>query len=155
MAREPMDVLLTIRQRSVDQARQALAVRLQAETLASAAAGAIDDAILQERRAADRGPRDQQGVEMLAAWLQRMRPRRAAAHHMLSTAAAQTAAARAELAAARSAARAVERLLEERAAAAQVEAEKREQHALDDVARTRHVAQRAEFSTRPDSVRPK
>lgn len=142
MARDPLGVLLTVRQRAVDQSRQALATCLAAETAAMAAIRSIDGAIEREREAADRRPDDHRGTEMLSAWLGRMRDQRRGAVAALAAAEGQTAAARAVLSAARASAQAVQRTIAERAALAHAEAAKREQHTLDDISRAQYVARR-------------
>lgn len=142
MARDPLNVLLTVRQRTVDQSRQALATCLKAETAAVAAIRAMDAAVERERAAADRDAEDHRDTEMRSVWMERIRAQRVAAVANLAAAERQTAAARAVLSAARSAAQAVQRTIAERAVLALAEAEKRAQHALDDISRSRYVAQR-------------
>jgi flagellar biosynthesis chaperone FliJ len=137
MAADPLQVLLTIRQRGVDQARQVLAVCLNAETAAMAAIEALENAQRREREVADSQAEHHRGTNMFATWSGQMRVRQSAARAVLGNAETATTSARVGLTETRSAARAVERLIEERAIVARVEAAKREQHALDDIARTR------------------
>jgi hypothetical protein len=139
MARDKMDVLLTIRRRAIDKSRQSLARCLRVEAAASEALRAIDDAVLRERALADRFPELPHGMEVFAHWSVRVSAERLAAAAALADGEAQSAAARAVLASARSAARVVERTIEERAAVARAEAEKRDQHAMDDITRGRHI----------------
>jgi len=73
-------------------------------------------------------------VEAFAAWLRQMRPKQQAAVAGKQDAEAATAEARAALAAARAAVRAVEELLEQHALAAEAEAERRAQGAIDEIA---------------------
>ena len=141
-------MLLTVRQRTVDQSRQALATCLKAETAAVAAIRAIDAAVERERAAADRDAKDYCDTEMRSVWMQRVRAQRMAAVATLAAAERQTAAARAVLSAARSAAQAVQQAIAERAVLALAEAEKRAQHGLDDIARSRYVAQRGDDAGR-------
>ncbi len=143
MARDPLGVLLTVRQRTVDQARQALAICLKVETAAIEAIRAIDSAIGQEQAVADRFPEHHRGTDVVAAWLGRVRAERAQAVAKLAAAEIQSATARAVLVAARSAAQAVQRTIAERAIVARGEAEKRDQHVLDDIARARRAARDA------------
>jgi flagellar biosynthesis chaperone FliJ len=137
VAVDQLQVLLTIRQRSVDHARQVLAACLIAETAAMAAIDALEDAQRQERDVAHQQAEHHRATNMYAAWSGRMRVRQATARAALGDAEVKTTSARGVLAETRSAARAVERLIEERAVAARIEAARREQHALDDVTRTR------------------
>jgi hypothetical protein len=140
MARDKMEVLLTIRRRAIDKSHQALARCLTVEAAASEALRAIDDAVLRERALADRFPELSHGMEVFAHWSVRVSAERLGAVAALADGEAQSAAARAVLASARSAARAVERTIEERTAVARAEAEKRDQHAMDDITRGRHIA---------------
>ena len=144
MGRDPLGVLLTVRQRTVDQSRQALAKCLKVETEAMEAIQAIDDAISQEREFADKFPEQHRGADTVAAWLGRIRATRLQAVAVLATAEIQTAAARAVLLAARSAAQAVQRTIAEREVAARAEAEKRDQHTLDDITRAQYIARNGE-----------
>jgi hypothetical protein len=139
MARDKMDVLLTIRRRAIDKSRQTLARCLRVEAAAFEALRAIDDAVLRERALADRFPELPHGMEVFARWSERVGAERLGAAAALADGEAQSAAARAVLASARSAARAVERTIEERTAVALAEAEKRDQHAMDDITRGRHI----------------
>jgi hypothetical protein len=135
MARDQMDVLLTIRRRAVDKSRQALAGCLKVEAAALEAVRAIDAAVMRERAFADRFPEQPHRMEVFALWSERVAAERPGAVAALAYGESQTVAARAVLASARSAARAVERTIEERAALARAEAEKRDQHARDDITR--------------------
>ena len=144
MARHPLNILLIVRQRGVDQQCQAFATCLKLETTAMEAVRALDDAAQREREAADRHPEHHGGMDMLATWLRRMRADRVRGSAALAAAQGQTALSRAALAAARSAAQVVEKLIEDRAAEARAKAEAREQHALDDIARSQHLARGVE-----------
>ena len=139
MARDQMDVLLTIRRRAVDKSRQALAGCLKVEAAALEAVRAIDAAVMRERAFADRFPEQPHRMEVFALWSERVAAERLGAAAALAYGESQTVAARAVLASARSAARAVERTIEERAALARAEAEKRDQHAMDDITRGRRI----------------
>ena len=140
MGRDPLGVLLTVRQRTVDQSRQALAACLKAETAAIEAIRSIDYVIDQEQDAANQFPEHHCGTDTVAAWLGRVRAERMQAVATLAAAETQTAAARAVLLAARSAVQAVQHTIAERAVVARAEADKREQHDLDELARTRQGA---------------
>jgi hypothetical protein len=139
MGWDKMDVLLTIRRRTIDQSRQALAGYLRSEADAREVIRAIDVSIPRERALADHFPERPDGMQIFGAWLERARARRLAGMIELTAAEKRTAQARSELAEARSAARAVERTIEDRKAAAQGEAEKRDQHAMDDITRGRRA----------------
>jgi flagellar export protein FliJ len=138
MAQDKLRVLLTLRERTVEQARKALAVCVAAETAAMDAIRGVDSAIQHERAAADRSADTGPAKEMFAAWLVRARSRREAAVAALAKAEGRTGEARAALAAARAAVRVVEQLADDRDAAEQTTADARERHALDDIARERH-----------------
>lgn len=140
MARDPLNTLLTIRQRTVDQSRQALAGCLAVETATADAIRAIDAAVEEQRAIADRLPEQHRGTDMVLAWSGRMRTKRAAAVAAFRKAELETASARAVLAESRAATQAVQRTIAERAIAAQAEAERRGQHALDDITSARHGA---------------
>jgi hypothetical protein len=133
MVRDKMDVLLTIRKRTIDQSRQVLAGCLRSEADVRETIHAIDLSIPRERALADRFPERADGMEIFGDWLKRVRVHRLAAVMELTAAEKRSAAARAELAEARSAARAVERTIEDRRAVAEAEAAKRDQHAMDDI----------------------
>src|SRR4051812_7504672 len=137
MARDPMLILRTVRRRSVEEARYALGACLTAEAAAAARLRAVDDAARRDRAAhgaVDEGPRF---LEMFVLRLQVYAVERAAAEAALTAAQAASAEARAAVVAARTAAEAVETLIADRVAAAEVEAGRREQHALDDMSRPR------------------
>jgi flagellar export protein FliJ len=143
MSRDPLFVLLTVRQAAVDQARQVLAARLKAEQQAEQAITTLDAMVRQQTGAAARFADRAQGVasrdmDLLAAWLGQARGRRVHASATLAALQAQTAQATSALAEARSAARAIEQVIEERRAAARRRQDARDAHALDDIARTRH-----------------
>jgi hypothetical protein len=138
VAVDKLRVLLRLRERTLDQAREALAECVAAETAAMDAIRAVDTAIQRERMAADQSGEAGQGREMFAAWSARARAIRAAAVRTLMEAEGQTAEARGVLTAARSAVRVVERLSEERAVTEQAAADAIERHTLDDVAREQH-----------------
>jgi flagellar export protein FliJ len=150
VARDPLDVLLRVRQRAVDQSRQDLATCLKVETASMEAVRAIDEAVPREGAFADRFPEHPDGMEIFAGWLKRIRASRLGAMAALVAAEHRTAAARSALAAARSAARAVEQTIEERMAVVQTEAEKRDQHAMDDITRGQRAARDREADKREE-----
>ena len=142
---DKLRVLLTLRERTVDEARQALSACVAAETAAMDAIRTMDETIYRERAAADQFNaahpiNAQQGREIFAAWSVRARAMRQVAVTRLAEAELQTGEARAVLAAARTAVRVAERLIAEREEARRAAAEARDLHALDDIARQRHRA---------------
>ncbi len=142
MARDPLRVLLAVRQRSVDQARFALGVSIAAEAGVAARIRAHDDALRRDREVSGAWEDALQFHEMSARRLAAMRVSRRQIEVELAAAEVRSAEARDIVTAARTAAEVVEQLIDERAAASLVEANKREQHVLDDIARARHAARR-------------
>ena len=137
MARDPLQILRSVRRRATEQARYALAACLTAEAAVSDKIRSIDHAVLRDREASAAWQDAYRFLEMSALRQEAVRTecRIATADH--AAAAARSAEARGVVAAARTAAEAVEQLISERKAAAQIEAAKREQHVLDDIARAR------------------
>jgi flagellar export protein FliJ len=150
VARDPLGVLLRVRQRAVDQSRQDLATCLKVEGAAVEAIRAIDEAVPREGALADRFAEHSGSMEIFAAWLKRIRADRRASVAALVAAEGRTMAARAGLVAARSAARAVEQTIEERMAGVQAEAEKRDQHTMDDITRGQRATQDRETDEREE-----
>jgi len=134
MTEDPLESLLRMRRIAADEARRGLAESLRVESEATKAVAAIESAIEQETEVAASIAAGDAEVEAFAAWLRRIRPRRDAAYVAEQAAEAETARARIVLGAARAAVRAVEEILQEHAAAAQAEAERRAQAELDEVA---------------------
>jgi flagellar export protein FliJ len=132
MTRDPLESLVRLRRLAVDQARRGLADCLRIEEETMHAVAIIEAAIQRETEAASDLAADDADVEAFAAWLRRIRPKQHAAH--LAEAEAETAQARVVLAAARTAMEAAEEMLAKHDAARQAEAERQEQHALDEVA---------------------
>jgi flagellar export protein FliJ len=137
MARDPLRILLSMRQRSVEQARYALGACLAAETQAADRLRALDEMVRRDRETARSWQESHQFVEMSAARLEAMLAERRSLLTELAMAEARSAQARAVVVAARTAAEAVEQLMGERTAANQAEAAKREQHVMDDITRGR------------------
>ena len=81
---------------------------------------------------------DHNFYEMSAIWLKSINAERAVAVEALAVSMSRSADARNTVAAARTAAEAVNTLIAEHAAEAEAEANRRLQHALDDMARLRH-----------------
>jgi hypothetical protein len=137
MARDSIRILRAVRRRSVEQARYALAACLTAEAQAAAAVQAVADAARRDRAAHPAVEYSHQFLEMFVRRLRVSDAKRLAAEAALTTAQARSAEARAAVVAARMAAEVVEALSVERAVADELEANRREQHALDDMARSR------------------
>jgi flagellar biosynthesis chaperone FliJ len=135
MARDPLAVLLVLRQRFVDQQRQALAACLVAETAAGNTVRLLDAAMERDRDVADGVPEHLQFRDIFIATRQHLRGQRETAVTCLAGARNRSDQARENLAGARLAAEAVERLIKERTLAARAEADRRAQHELDDIAR--------------------
>ena len=137
MARDPLQMLLRVRRHTVEQARLALAACRAAEVAAAGRVRAIDEAALRDRAAGPMLPEGHLFLDSFARRLEASATERQEAEAALAGLQAETAAARAVLVEARTAAEAVETLLGEREEAATVQQQRREQHALDDMARTR------------------
>jgi flagellar export protein FliJ len=137
MARDPLRILLAMRQRSVEQARYALGACLAAETQAADRLRALDEMVHRDRETARSWQEAHQFVEMSAARLEAMLAARRTLMTELAMAETRSAEARAVVVAARTAAEAVEQLTGERIAANQAETAKREQHVMDDITRGR------------------
>lgn len=134
MAADPLDVLLQVRRVAVDEARSNLTDCLTAESIAADHMHAIEAEIATETATATALTSDDAVVEAFARWLQRTLPRQRAAADALLAAEIRTKEARAVLAASRAGVRAIELMLERRAAERQAEESRREQAALDEVA---------------------
>ena len=126
--------LLRIRKAAVDQGRRALADCLAAETSALDSLRDIEIAITRETEMASQPAAGDEGVEDFARWLRRACQDRADSERALQMAEAGTQEARAVLAAAQAAMRAVESVIEARAAAGQAAGLKAEQDAIDEIA---------------------
>jgi flagellar export protein FliJ len=136
MPRDPLNVLLAVRQRTIDQRRQALADCVMRQADAAAAVAALDAAILRDAEAAATIPDLQHFRDIFIATRQHLTSQRQRGAGALAEADARSEQARRSLAAARLDAEAVERLISERALLARTEAERRAQHELDDIARS-------------------
>ena len=137
MARDPVRVLQTLRQRSIEQARFILATCLKAEADAVDRIDALDAAAERDRNAHQVVENAYLYQEMFSRRIQANRSERQGADSILLALQARSAEARAALAAARTAAEAVDTLIADRTAAEQAEADRREQHVMDDMARRR------------------
>lgn len=134
MASDPLDMLLRLRRLTVDQARQALADCLGAETIAADRCDEIAGAIVREMDVASAITADDRAVEDFANWLRQVLPNQAAAEAALLTAETQTKEARMVLAATRAGVRAVENMVERKEAERRLQAGRTEQLVLDEAA---------------------
>ncbi len=133
----PLLALMRVRRIGVTEARRELVARLDAQAVAERAAVAIERLIAHEADiAADLEATDAM-VEAYGRWLGPARAEHAAARHAWGSATAGTDVARARLAAARAAAEAVRTVVEQREAVIELEAARREQAAIDEIARSR------------------
>jgi flagellar biosynthesis chaperone FliJ len=137
MARDPMRMLRTVRRHAVEQARHALAACLRTEAVAADKLRAIDEAAERDRVANRSVVEAHRFIDMFVLHSQTSATERYAVEAALMAAREAAADARAALVAARTAAESVETLITERADADEVDADRREQHALDDMARAR------------------
>jgi pantoate kinase len=135
MARDPLLVLQTVRRRSVEAARYELGACLTHEAAAADKIRAIDEAAQKDRAAHPSLEAAHQFIEMFARRTAAAEAERRAAVEALAAAQARSADARAAVVAARTAAEAVATLIAERSAAAEAEANRRDQHTLDDMTR--------------------
>jgi flagellar export protein FliJ len=137
MARDPLQILLSMRRRSVEQARYALGACLATEARVTDRIRSLDDTVRRDRETVRAWQDSHQFLEMSTVRLEAMLAQRRTMLAELAMAEARSAQARGVVAAARTAAEAVEQLMGERAVANRAEADKREQHVLDDIARGR------------------
>jgi flagellar export protein FliJ len=133
VARDRLAVLLAIRREAVDRALADLSACIAAEGAVAAALAALDQAARTERAAADR---DGLSNEAFAAWSAMIRRQRQEGLAALARAEARTGLARTDLVATQAAMETVMQLAERRAALRKAEAERREGHVLDDIARS-------------------
>ena len=132
-----LDVMARMRRLVVEEARQQLAICLQAEGGARETTRAAVAELGRERDHAGSVEFDDRMVEVYIAWLPHGRARLARAQADLERAEAASTQARAQLAAARAAAEAVDRRVRAAATAAREALLAREQAALDEIAQNR------------------
>ena len=138
MARDPLGILLAMRQRSVEQARSELGACLKAEAVVAGRIASLDEAAQRDSTTSGEWQDAHHFLEMSAIRLEVVRGDRLAAEQALTAAEACSAEARGVVTAAQTAAEAVEQLISERDVIERAEAAKREQHVLDDIARSKH-----------------
>jgi len=137
MARDKLQVLLSLRRRSVEQARYALAACLAAESEAADRIRTLDDTVRRDRETGAGWQDAHQFVEMSVIRQDDTRADRGMMLADLMSAEAASARARGAISHARADVETVAHLSVERAAVCRDEALGREQHVLDDIARTR------------------
>ena len=137
MARDKLGILLSMRRRSVEQARYALGACLAAENEVADKIRTLDDTARRDRTTGAEWQDAHRYGEMLAIRQDVTRAERGKFLADLTSAEAESGDARGIVSNARTAAEAVEQLIAERAAVCRAEALRREQHVLDDIARTR------------------
>jgi flagellar biosynthesis chaperone FliJ len=137
VARDPMRMLLAVRRHAVEQARHALATCLRTETAAAETLRAVDAAAERDRAANRAVVEAHRFADMFALRLQATSTERHVAEAALMAARDAAAEARIVLVGVRTAAESVATLIAERVDAAEGEINRREQHALDDMARAR------------------
>jgi flagellar biosynthesis chaperone FliJ len=137
MARDAMRMLRTVRRQSVEQARHVLAACLAVEVAAADRLRVIEATAQRDREANRALPEAHLFTDMFVRRLEVSAANRVVAEADLAAGQAACADARAALVAARTAEEAVQTLIQERAEAVEADDRRREQHALDDMARTR------------------
>lgn len=135
MPGDPLQVLLKLRTLDVDRARMVLAECLQTEAALQSRLTAVDDAENRDEAVRQRMPDAHLYAENFANRRIKLNQAREAINRTLLTAGQAVAEARRALSAARSAAEIVTQLAEERALTRQADADRKAQHALDDIAR--------------------
>ncbi|WP_158932381.1 hypothetical protein [Acidisphaera sp. S103] len=135
MVRDPLKILLSVRRRSVEQARYALGACLAAEAAIADRIRSLDGAAARDRQTGRAWQDSHQFMEMTAIHLATLQAERRSILADLAVAEDRSGQARGVVAAERAAAEAVDQLMQERQAAVQAEANRREQHVLDDIAR--------------------
>jgi flagellar biosynthesis chaperone FliJ len=137
MAADSIRILQAVRRRSVEEARYALGACLAAEAQALDALEAIIDKARRDRASHHAVEDAHQFLEMFIRRSGVAEAERVSAEAALTAARERSEAARIAVVAAQTAAETVDRLIAERALSDQEDASRREQHALDDMARTR------------------
>ncbi len=137
MAREPLKLLLSVRNREADRRRQDLAQCLLAEAEAAETIRSIEAAMARDREYQESRADSCQFRDIFLAARQHLRSQRQRAAAALANAETRSETARGQLAEARLAAEAVDRLIAETTLLARVKADRLAQHELDDIARAK------------------
>ncbi len=132
MPNDPLETVLSLRRRAVDEARATLARRSDEAGRAHTDAAALEHAIEHEAQRASDLDGDDARVEAFALWLPGARTRARQARDRHERLEAEVARARADLAARRTALESIEQLMANRAAEARAEAAREEQRDLDE-----------------------
>lgn len=141
MPHDPLETLLRVRRRAVDEGRRSLSVSLAAANVAAEAVRASElDIILETERASDPAGEDSL-VEAFAAWLPGARVRVTQALGQQDRQEAEVARCRADLTACRTALESIEQLRDGRLAVAEAARAKHEQRQLDDATSVRKLGQ--------------
>jgi flagellar export protein FliJ len=135
MKRDPLAAVLRLRRLAMDEASRDFAECLRGEAQAEQAVMAVEAAIERETEIASSLEASDAVVEAFGAWLKRARKDLRGAQAVREQSESETARARAALAVARAALKATEHLIAEQVAAAAAEADRKEQHNLDDMGR--------------------
>ena len=131
---DPLDTVLRMRRVTVDDAKRELASLLRAEEVAHSKANALEALIGREGEVAADLAAGDDVVEAYAAWLPVGRANAAAARAASEQVRCEIAKARAALSAARAAAESAQKLLAKREAERSLEANRRSQAVIDEVA---------------------
>ncbi len=137
MPRDPLQTVLRLRRIANDEARRAVSDAVAQETVAQRVADMVEDEIARETALACKLEADDAAVETFGAWLTCARQRAEATRDAAERAEAETARARAALNLTRAGLEAAEALVAGRLDAASAAQARREQHALDDLTRSR------------------
>lgn len=133
MARDTLQIVAWLRQRGVDEVRQALAESVSAAALADTHARAAEREIEQETQHASDPDGDDALVEAFAAWLPAARLRAVQARQVFERCEADVGLRRAELAACRSALEAINTMIEQRRLTELSQEARRVQRLLDEL----------------------
>ncbi len=131
---DPLDTVLRMRRVTVDEAKRELAALIRAEEVAQSKADALEALIRQEGEAAADLAAGDEVVEAYAAWLPVGRANAAAARASNEQIRCEIAKARAALSAARAAAESAQQFLDKRAAEHSLDASRRSQAVIDEIA---------------------
>jgi flagellar export protein FliJ len=137
MARDPLVTLARLRRLAVDEARRALAARLEDEADADRAAAYLQELIAQETEAASRLSGGDAVVEAFGRWLAGARRQVVAARAAQERARIDVVQARAALGAARAGLAAMDEQIARDTAERAAQEARRDQQALDDMSRRR------------------
>jgi hypothetical protein len=142
MARDKLQVLLSMRRRVVEQARYALGACLDVESEAADKIRTLDDLVRRDRAIGAEWHDARHFREMSAIRMDAIRAERGAVLADLTAAEAASEHARGIVSTAWAATEAVERLIADRAVDCRAKLSVREQHVLDDISRSRRVVHR-------------